>query len=48
MNTLVPGVGLAKYVFSACKVEAAGHVLGRRDLDRADFSVRLARVPAAR
>lgn len=46
MNTITIGMDLAKSVFSVCEVDAAGHVLGRRDLGREAFAVWLAQVPA--
>lgn len=46
MNTITIGVDLAKSVFSVCEVDAAGHVLGRRDLGREAFALWLAQVPA--
>ncbi|MGB9428532.1 MAG: IS110 family transposase [Gammaproteobacteria bacterium] len=45
MNTITIGVDLAKSVFSVCEVDAAGRVLGWRDLGREAFSVWLAQVP---
>ncbi|MGA9342923.1 MAG: IS110 family transposase, partial [Rhodanobacteraceae bacterium] len=38
MNTITIGVDLAKRVFSVCEVDAAGHVLARRDLGREAFA----------
>ena len=46
MSTITIGVDLAKSVFSVCEVDAAGHVLARRDLGREAFALWLAQVPA--
>jgi len=46
MNTITVGVDLAKSVFSVCEVDAAGHVLRRRELKRDAFAVWLAQLPA--
>lgn len=46
ITTITIGVDLAKSVFSVCEVDAAGHVLGRRDLGREAFALWLAQVPA--
>ncbi len=45
MNTITIGVDLAKRVFSVCEVDAAGHVLARRDLGREAFALWLAQLP---
>lgn len=34
MSTITIGMDLAKSVFSVCEMDAASHVLGRRDLSR--------------
>lgn len=46
MGTITIGVDLAKSVFSVCEVDAAGHVLARRDMGREAFLRWLAQVPA--
>jgi transposase len=46
MNTITIGVDLAKSLFSVCEVDAAGYVLGRRDLGREAFALWLAQRPA--
>jgi hypothetical protein len=48
MSTITIGVDLAKSLFSVCEMDAAGHVLGRRDLGREAFALWLAQRPAAR
>ena len=45
MSTITIGVDLAKSVFSVCEMDAAGHVLGRRDLGREAFALWLAQRP---
>lgn len=46
MTTITIGVDLAKQVFSACEVDAAGRVQRRRDLRRDAFVAWLAQIPA--
>jgi transposase len=46
MTTITIGVDLAKNLFSACAVDAAGHVLRRQELRRDAFVPWLAQVPA--
>jgi transposase len=46
MNTITIGVDLAKHLFSACTVDAAGQVLRRQELRRDAFVLWLAQVPA--
>ena len=45
MSTITIGVDLAKSVFSVCEMDAAGRVLGRRDLGREAFALWLAQRP---
>lgn len=45
MSTITIGVDLAKSVFSVCEMDAAGHVLVRRDLCREAFALWLAQRP---
>lgn len=46
MGTITIGLDLAKQVFSACVVDAQGHVLQRRELGREALPVWLAQLPA--
>ena len=46
MGTITIGIDLAKNVFSACMVDARGHVLQRRELGREALAVWLAQLPA--
>jgi len=46
MTTITIGVDLAKNLFSACAVDAVGHVLQRQDWRRDAFALRLATLPA--
>jgi transposase len=46
MSTITIGVDLAKSLFSVCEMDAAGHVLGRRDLGREAFALWLAQRPS--
>lgn len=46
MSTITIGVDLAKYAFSTCTVDAAGHILRRQDFKRDAFGVWLAQQPA--
>jgi transposase len=48
MSTITIGVDLAKSLFSVCEMDAAGHVLGRRDLGREAFALWLAQRLAQR
>lgn len=45
MSTITIGVDLAKSVFSACEMDATGHVLRRQDLRREPFGLWLAQQP---
>lgn len=45
MSTITIGVDLAKSIFSACEVDASGHVLRRQDLHRDAFGRWLAQLP---
>lgn len=46
MATITIGIDLAKLVFSACELDAAGHVRQRRDLRRDALGSWLAQLPA--
>lgn len=46
MSTITIGVDLAKNVFSACEMDAAGHVLRRQELKRDAFAAWLGQQPA--
>ena len=46
MSTITIGVDLAKYLFSVCDMDGAGHVVRRQDLRRESFGLSLAQLPA--